>query len=90
MKWQFSLRRLFAATALIAMGSGAAVYFVDAVHSAPPMSTLQVLSGLCCGPLIGTGLFTPIKYPVLGAFVGFIGFICLLYYFACISGAMSV
>ena len=80
---QFSLRRLFVATTLIAVGFAA---FADlrtafAVHKAPPMSTLNVIEALDSFPLIFAGLLTPFKRPVLGGCLGVLCFIAFLWAF---------
>ena len=67
MKLQFSLRCLFVAITLIAIGSGAMAYFVSHFADLPPATTLELVSGFCCCPLIGAGLFTLIGRPDIGA-----------------------
>ena len=83
---QFSLRRLFVATSLIACGCGALVYLFRSGDQVPPMSILQVACAFGGGPLIGAGVLTPIKLPILGAFLGFVAFISYMAYWASVSG----
>jgi hypothetical protein len=87
---RFSMRRLFVATTLIAVGSAAFADLRTAAESAPPMSALNVIEALSSFPLIGAGLFTPIKRPVLGACLGAISFFAFLWWLAAVTGAMSV
>lgn len=64
MTLQFSLKRLFAAVTLIALGMAAAVYAQRA--PIPPFEVLRVASG----GLIGGGLFTPFKRTPMGVLFG--------------------
>ena len=74
---QFSLRRLFVAITLVAIGCGE-VAFLRAFSGPPPLDSFQWLAVLTCGPIIGAGLFTPFKRPMLGAFLGLLGFIAFV------------
>jgi len=90
MKFNFSLRRLFVATTLIAVGCAGFADLWTAGERAPPMSILNVVEALGSFPLIGAGLFTPIKRPILGAFIGLLCFVAFLLWIAKVTGAMSV
>ena len=90
MKPQFSLRRLFIATTLIAIGCVEAAYFIAHFRDFPPMTTLQLVTWLTYGPLIGAGLSLPFNHPEVGAILGFLGSICLMFYLGCVTGGMSV
>jgi len=84
----FSLRRLFAALTLIAIGCGALVYLFRTEDQTPAAGLWKVLAAFWGGPLVGAGLFTPIRRPALGAILGFLAFLGFLIYLA--SGAMSI
>jgi hypothetical protein len=77
MKVQFSLRRLFVATTLIAFGCGE-IAFLLATLRPPPIDTFQMVVILTCGPISGAGLLTPFKRPILGAILGFFCFMAIL------------
>lgn len=87
---RFSLRRLFAAVTLIAVGCGALAYLFRTADEAPAAGIWKVLAAICGGPLIGAGLLTPVRRPALGAILGFFAFLGYLIYWAYNSGMMSV
>jgi hypothetical protein len=78
----FSLRRLFAAVTLIAVGCGALVYLFRTEDQAPAAGLWKVLAAFWGAPLIGAGLLTPIRRPALGAILGFLAFMGFLFYLA--------
>jgi hypothetical protein len=88
--FQFSMRRMFVATTLIAVGFGAFAHLAHSFDETGPMSLLAVIEALISFPLIGAGFFTPIKRPILGACLGFLSFWVFLLWWAGVSGAMSV
>jgi hypothetical protein len=88
--FRFSLRRLFVDTPLIAVGFAALADFRAAVQNAPPMSVLNVIEGFVGLPLIGAGLFTPFRHPILGACLGILCFPVFLLWLAVITGGMSI
>ena len=49
-----------------------------------------MIEALCSFPLIGIGLFTPIKRPILGGCLGVIGFVAIIWWYIVVSGSMSV
>jgi hypothetical protein len=85
-RFQFSMRRLFAATTLIAGGYAAFADLATSASRAPPMSRLNAIECLVSFPLIGAGLFTLIKRPILGACLGFFAFWVFFYLWAKFSG----
>jgi hypothetical protein len=87
---QFSLRRLFVATTLIAVCIAAFADLRTAFQRAPPMSMLNVIEALGSFPLIGVGLFTPVKRPILGACLGFVCFVTFLWWLVAVTDAISV
>jgi len=42
------------------------------------MSTLDILAWVSFLPIIGAGLFIPLKRPIVGIFLGFFAFVVLL------------
>ena len=86
---QFSLRRLFVATTLIAVGFASLADVRTAGQSATPMSVFNVIEGFVSFPLIGAGLITPVKRPILGACLGLLCLPALLWCLAMVTGAMS-
>jgi len=88
--FQFSLRRLFAAMTLIAVGVAAVADFKTAVINAPPLSLFSVMEGFACLPLVGAGILTPAKRPILGACLGLLCFPIFLWWLMVITDAMSV
>ena len=79
---RFTIKDLLIATTLIAIGCGmlAVLYQGTIVPPSGPSSSLSdvviALIFLICifgsGPFIGAGLFTPFKYPWIGAAVGLV------------------
>ena len=53
------------------------------------MSALNVIEAICSFPLIGAGLFTPIRRPILGVCFGAISFLAFMWWFAGAMGGMS-
>jgi hypothetical protein len=75
---QFSLRRLFVAMALIGVGCCEMGYIYSIRDKQPPLSIFDVLAYVSFLPIIGAGLFTPLKRPILGIFLGFLAFVAFL------------
>jgi hypothetical protein len=81
---------LFVATTLVSVGFAAFADLWTAFQHAPPMSMLNVIEALGSFPLIGAGLFTPVKRPILGACLGFVCFITFLCWLVAVTDAISV
>ncbi len=87
--FQFSLRSLFVATTLIAVGFAALADSRTAFKKSPPLNVFHVIEALASFPLIGAGLFTLVKRPILGAFLGSLCFIVFLLLWAIVTGEVS-
>jgi hypothetical protein len=79
---QLSLRRLVVAMALVAVGCCELGYIYSIRDKQPPLSTVDVIAAVSFLPMIGAGLLTPLKRPILGAFLGFLGFIAFFFWVA--------
>src|SRR5260221_11243567 len=76
---QFSLKRMFVSISLIAVGAGmlACLLFERAGGALFPIGQIFAM-WFSSGALIGAGLFTPFKRPIVGAFIGLIAMTLLL------------
>jgi len=79
---QFSLQRLFIAVALIAVGCYEISHIYSIREKVPPFSTFDVFACVSFLPILGIGLFIPLKRPILGAFLGFLAFVVFLTWLA--------
>ena len=61
---------------LIAIGCGEIAHILSI--SPPPMTAFDLFASVTFLPVIGAGLGTLLKRPVLGAFMGFLAFLILL------------
>jgi hypothetical protein len=52
----------------------------------PPYSTFDLLVYVSFLPILGAGLLTPLNRPILGAFLGFLGFVVAFFYWALTRG----
>ena len=85
---QFTLRRLFVAIALIAVGCSELGHIYSIRNRHGPLTALEVLAIVTCLPAICAGLLTPFKRPILGAFLGLLCFVVMLIWLA--SRSMGV
>lgn len=88
--FQFSLRSLFVATTLIAIGVALLAQFLNAAESGLQMSVLNVIEGFVGFPIVGAGLFTPVRRPILGASLGALFSPFLLACLSIVTSAISV
>lgn len=68
----YSLKRLFVATTLVAVGIG-----IFTLRLQPALFAISF-----SGALIGAGILTPVRHPWIGAVVGFISAPCLVVAYA--------
>jgi hypothetical protein len=65
---QFSLQRMLAGISLVAVGAGVLAWSFRSPHTELKHQIGPFLDFICI-PMIGGGLFTPFKRPILGALI---------------------
>ena len=74
---QVSLMRMLVAVTLIAIGCAEVGFIYSTRNDAGPMNAALVIALISVLPTFGAGLMAPFKRPILGAFLGFLGFIAV-------------
>jgi hypothetical protein len=83
---QFPWRRLYVAMTLIAVACCEFGHMYLIRDKWPPYSTFDLLVYVSFLPILGAGLLTPLNRPILGAFLGFLGFVVAFLYWALTRG----